>query len=74
MAIDINLFVEVEESRKAEIREAGQIYNKLTFDFVNEELRRIARSQSVVGVSSKRIHLTGATEADLQHHLEQAIL
>ena len=51
MAIDINSFVEVEESREAEIAEEGQIYNKLTFDFVNEELRRIARSQSVVGMS-----------------------
>ena len=73
MAIDINSFVEVEESREAEIAEEGQIYNKLTFDFVNEELRRIARSQSVVGMSNRRVHLTSATEADLQHHLEQAM-
>ena len=72
-AIDIDVFVTVEENRDVEIGEEAQIYNKLTFDFVNEELRRVAQSKSVVGISNRRIHLASANDADLQHHLEQAM-
>ena len=65
--------MEVEENRDVEIGEDAQIYNKMVFDFVNEEIRRIAISKSVVGISNRRLHLASATEADLQHHLEQAM-
>lgn len=72
-AIDIDVFVAVEENRDVEIGEDAQIYNKLVFDFVNEELRRVAYSKSVVGISNRRLHLASATDADVQHHLEQAM-